>query len=169
MMMSVAGYEFDEQYMTDDNVILGVDTDGKFRVRFRSMSDRETLESLEQLELAYLAARDAANINQLLLISCMILDFLCIHLFWAGYGRMSRLLAFLLLNKNGYNAGKYISFEEQINIYKAYYYEALRQSYFDWETGNNYYFSFIKTFFLCYICVIKSWINDLQWFIERKS
>ena len=63
-MMSVAGYEFDEQYMTDDNVILGVDTDGKLRVRFRSMSDRETLESLEQLELAYLAARDAANINQ---------------------------------------------------------------------------------------------------------
>ena len=42
-MMSVAGYEFDEQYMTDDNVILGVDTDGKLRVRFRSMSDRETL------------------------------------------------------------------------------------------------------------------------------
>ena len=52
---------------------------------------------MEQLELAYLDARSDANINQLLLIPCVILDFLCIHPFRDGNGRMSRLLSLLLL------------------------------------------------------------------------
>lgn len=54
----------------------------------------ETQEAMEQLEFAYLAARDDAGINQLLLIPCVILDFLCIHPFRDGNGRMSRLLSF---------------------------------------------------------------------------
>ena len=78
----------------------------------------ETPQAMEQLELAYLEARSDANINQLLLIPCVILDFLCIHPFRDGNGRMSRLLSLLLLYKNGYDAGKYVSFEEQINNYK---------------------------------------------------
>ena len=69
-----------------------------------------------------------ASINQLLLIPCVILDFLCIHPFRDGNGRMSRLLTLLLLYKNGFDAGKYISFEEQINNNKAYYYDALEKS-----------------------------------------
>lgn len=81
---------------------------------------------MEQLELAYMEACSNANINQLLLISCVILGFLCNHPFRDGNGRMSRLLFLLLLYKNGFDARKYISFEEQINNYKVYYYEALR-------------------------------------------
>ena len=73
---------------------------------------------MEQLELAYLEARDDAGINQLLLIPCLILDLLCMHPFKDGNGRMSRLLTLLLLYKNGYDAIKYISFEEQINKHK---------------------------------------------------
>lgn len=107
----------------------------------------ETQEAMEQLEFAYLAARDDAGINQLLLIPCVILDFLCIHPFRDGNGRMSRLLSFLLLYKNGYDAGRYVSFEEQINNYKTYYYEALKQSSTD-------YFPFIENFrsmlYMCY-------------------
>ena len=109
---------------------------------------------MEQLELAYLEARADANINQLLLIPCVILDFLCIHPFQDGNGRMSRLLSLLLLYKNGYDVGKYISFEEQINRYKAYYYEALRRSSAGWETGENSPFpfaeQFLSTLYLCY-------------------
>ena len=154
MMMSIAGYEFGGKYKTDDNVILEVDADGTRKVRFRPTPAAETKQAMEQLELAYMDARDNANINQLLLIPCVILDFLCIHPFRDGNGRMSRLLSLLLLYKNGYDAGKYVSFEEQINNYKAYYYEALKQSSTGWDTNENTYFPFIENFlstlYMCY-------------------
>lgn len=154
IMMSFAGYEYGGKYKTDDNVILEIDSDGNRRVRFRPIPANETQVAMEQLELAYMEARNDANINQLLLIPCVILDFLCIHPFRDGNGRMSRLLSLLLLYKNGFDAGKYVSFEEQINNYKAYYYEALKQSSDDWETNNNSYFPFIENFlsslYMCY-------------------
>ena len=154
MMMSFAGYEYGGQYKTDDNVILEIDTVGNRRVRFRPTPASETPKAMEQLELAYLDARSDANINQLLLIPCVILDFLCIHPFRDGNGRMSRLLSLLLLYKNGFDAGKYVSFEEQISNYKAYYYEALRQSSAGWETNENSYFpfmeNFLSTLYMCY-------------------
>lgn len=154
IMMNLTGYEFGGQYKTDDNVILEIDADGKRRVRFRPTPARETAEAMEQLELAYLDARNDANINQLLLIPCVILDFLCIHPFRDGNGRMSRLLSLLLLYKNGFDAGKYVSFEEQINNYKAYYYDALAQSSLGWEDSRNDYSPFIENFlstlYMCY-------------------
>lgn len=154
MMMTIAGYEFGGKYKTDDNVILEVDADGTRKVRFRPTPAAETKEAMEQLELAYMEARDNANINQLLLIPCVILDFLCIHPFRDGNGRMSRLLSLLLLYKSGYDAGKYVSFEEQINNYKAYYYEALKQSSTGWDTNENTYFPFVENFlstlYMCY-------------------
>ena len=67
---------------------------------------------------------------------------------------MSRLLSLLLLYKNGFDAGKYISFEEQINKYKKDYYEALRQSSDGWATNQNSYepfiANFIMTLYRCY-------------------
>ena len=154
MLMSIAGYEYGGQYKTDDNVILEIDAEGNRLVRFRPTPAEETAQAMEQLELAYLAARDDANINQLLLIPCVILDFLCIHPFRDGNGRMSRLLSLLLLYKNGYDAGKYVSFEEQINNYKAFYYDALKQSSDGWSENQNTYFPFIENFlstlYMCY-------------------
>ena len=109
---------------------------------------------MEQLELAYMEARADADINQLLLIPCVILDFLCIHPFRDGNGRMSRLLSLLLLYKNGYDAGKYVSFEEQINRYKHFYYDALKKSSDGWEDNENDYFpfmeNFLSTLYMCY-------------------
>ena len=75
--------------------------------------------------------RDDVRVNQLLLIPCVILDFLCIHPCKDSNGRMSRLFSLLLLYKAGFDAGKYISFEEQINRNKGLYYEALRKSSID--------------------------------------
>lgn len=154
IMMSVAGYEFAGQYKTTNNVILEIAPDGTRSIRFRPTPAAETKEAMQQLEFAYLDACSNANINQLLLIPCVILDFLCIHPFRDGNGRMSRLLSLMLLYQNGFDAGKYISFEEQINNYKAYYYEALRQSSEGWNTNENDYFPFIQNFlstlYMCY-------------------
>ncbi len=153
-MMSLAGYEYGGKYKTDDNVIMEIDSYGNRQVRFRPTPASETPNAMEQLELAYMDAKMNSNINQLLLIPCVILDFLCIHPFRDGNGRMSRLLSLLLLYKNGYDAGKYVSFEEQINKYKAYYYDALKKSSIDWDTNNNSYFPFIENFlstlYMCY-------------------
>ena len=154
IMMNYAGYEYGGQYKTDDNVIIEIDADGNRRVRFRPIPASETSKAMEQLELAYMVARSDANINQLLLIPCVILDFLCIHPFRDGNGRMSRLLSLLLLYKNGYDAGKYVSFEEQINKFKSYYYDSLKQSSIGWDTNENNYFPFIENFlstlYMCY-------------------
>ena len=154
IMMSFAGYEYGGQYKTDDNVILEIDPDGNRKVRFRPTPAAEVEKAMEQLELAYIDARDDSNINQLLLIPCVILDFLCIHPFRDGNGRMSRLLSLLLLYKNGFDAGKYVSFEEQINNYKAYYYDSLKASSVGWENNESSYFPFIENFlstlYMCY-------------------
>ena len=80
----------------------------------------------------------------LLVIPVFILDFLCIHPFHDGNGRMSRLLTLLLLYRAGYVAGKYISIERLIERSKETYYEALQQSSQNWHGGNNDYSMFVK-------------------------
>lgn len=153
-MMQIAGYEYGGKYKTDDNYIIEEDKSGNRKIRFRPTPAAEVKDAMEQLELAYMEARDDANINQLLLIPCVVLDFLCIHPFRDGNGRMSRLISLLLLYKNGYDAGKYVSFEEQINNYKAFYYEALRESSVGWHENQNTYVPFIENFlstlYMCY-------------------
>jgi Fic family protein len=134
------------QYKQVDNVIMEVDANGTRRVRFEPLSASVTPEAVKQMILAYIDARSNNNINQLLLIPCFILDFLCIHPFSDGNGRMSRLLSTLLLYKNGFDAGKYISFEEQINKQKAAYYASLRESSDGWHDNRNSYFPFIENF-----------------------
>ena len=154
IMMNIAGYSYAGQYKEDDNDIIEEDRYGRRKIRFRPTSAAETPDEMEQLELAYREARDNPNINQLLLIPCVILDFLCIHPFRDGNGRISRLLSLLLLYRNGFDAGKYISFEEQINLRKGNYYDALKQSSHGWHEGQNDYSAFIMEFlttvYMCY-------------------
>ncbi|MCD7955325.1 MAG: Fic family protein [Lachnospiraceae bacterium] len=97
-MMSIAGYEYGGRYKTDDNVILEVDADGNRRVRFRPVPAAETQAAMEQLELAYMDAKNDANINQLLLIPCVILDFLCIHPFRDGNRYFAEYIAGFVTN-----------------------------------------------------------------------
>ncbi len=153
-MMQIVGYEYGGRYKTDDNYIIEEDKNGNRKVRFKPTPASEVKQAMEQLELAYMEARNNAEINQLLLIPCVILDFLCVHPFRDGNGRMSRLLSLLLLYKNGYDAGKYVSFEEQINNYKAFYYESLRESSIGWHENQNSYIPFIENFlstlYMCY-------------------
>ena len=146
VMTEAAGYEGSGRYKADDNIIAEVDEYGRRRVRFSPVPASQTADAMEQLLLAYVDARDNARINNLLLIPCVILDFLCIHPFADGNGRVSRLLTLLLMYKSGFNIGKYVSFEEQINNSKEYYYSALQESSRGWHTNENTYIDFMKNF-----------------------
>ena len=154
IMMNIAGYPFAGKYKEDDNDIIEEDKFGRRRVRFHPTSAADTPDEMEQFVLAYQEARDNPNINQLLLIPCVVLDFLCIHPFRDGNGRISRLLSLLLLYRNGFDAGKYISFEEQINNRKGNYFDALKQSSDGWHDNQNDYSPFIMEFlttvYMCY-------------------
>jgi len=141
------------KYKTTDNLILEIDPDGNRKVRFVPTKAAETQPAMQQLVYAFIDADNDSGINKLLLIPCFILDFLCVHPFSDGNGRMSRLLSLLLLYKAGFDAGKYISFEEQINKNKNTYYEALRKSSENWETNANDYWPFVENFiFTLLIC-----------------
>ncbi|MBQ9543555.1 MAG: Fic family protein [Clostridia bacterium] len=154
IIMTPCGDELAGKYKKNDNVIVETAPDGTRHVRFRPVPAAETKAAMEQLELAYLEACSDPNVDQLLLIPCVILDFRCIHPFRDGNGRVSRLLSLLLLYRNGFDAGKYVSFEEQINKYKDLYYEALQKSSAGWETNRNDYIPFVKNFlstlYMCY-------------------
>lgn len=154
MMMNYTAYEYSGKYKVNNNYIIEEDKEGNKKVRFTPVCAKETPTAMKQLTLAYMEARNNPNINQLLLIPCVILDFLCIHPFSDGNGRISRLLSLLLLYKNGFDAGKYVSFEEQINNMKGYYYETLGESSKDWHENKNDYVPFIENFlsnlYMCY-------------------
>lgn len=151
LLLSYERPAFAGKYKTADNVILEIAKDGTRSVRFRPTPAKETQTAMQQMIFAYMDARDDASINPLLLIPCVILDFLSIHPFSDGNGRMSRLLSLLLLYKNGVNIGKYISFENQINLYKHEYYQSLKLSSEHWSTSNNDYYPFINHFLVTLI------------------
>lgn len=154
IMMNYTSYEYSGKYKVNNNYIIEEDETGNRQIRFTPTSAKETPEAIKQLVLAYMDARNNSNINQLLLIPCVILDFLCIHPFSDGNGRMSRLISLMLLYKIGFDAGKYVSFEEQINNMKAYYYDSLKESSKEWEINKNDYVPFIENFlttlYMCY-------------------
>ena len=92
---------------------------------------------MENLCNAYEQAIANEKIDSLILIPTFICDFLCIHPFNDGNGRMSRLLTLLLLYKNGYSVGKYISIEKQIEKTKDRYYDTLEESDTGWHEEEN--------------------------------
>ncbi len=154
-MMRLANPLSNGDYKTNDNVIAKRLPDGRRIARFIPVTATDMPVAMQQLELAYQLARDNASVNRLLLIPCVILDFLCIHPFADGNGRLSRLLSLLLLYKNGYDAGKYISFENQINSNKLEYYKALKDSSENWHDNACRYLpfilNFIQTLYACYV------------------
>ena len=146
LLLSYTGFVYGGIYKKEDNLIMQVDNYGKRSIRFRPTPAKDTSDAMEQLVLAYIDARDNSRISRLLLIPCLILDFLCIHPFSDGNGRMSRLISLLLLYKNEYSVGKYVSFEGKINLNKGLYYESLRLSSIEWHENNNNYYPFIDDF-----------------------
>lgn len=124
-------------FKTADNIIRETDIDGKEYVRFRPVPAWETAASVDEMCNEFQKAKN--EVDPLLLNGMFILDFLCIHPFNDGNGRMSRLLTLLLLYQSGFIVGKYISIEKIIENSKETYYEALQDSSMNWhENENNY-------------------------------
>ena len=131
-------------FKTTDNVIAEIDSQGNKKVRFQPVPAWETADAIESLCKSFDEAIQDENVDPLIVIPMFILDFLCIHPFNDGNGRMSRLLTLLLLYRSGYIVGKYISIEKMIETTKETYYEALQASSEGWHENENDYIPFIK-------------------------
>lgn len=132
------------RFKNADNVIAEELSDGTKRARFQPTPAWETPEAVDALCNALREAAADPELDPLLLIPMFILDFLCIHPFHDGNGRMSRLLTLLLLYRSGYCVGKYISLERLIADSKETYYEVLQESSAGWHEGNNDYLPFVR-------------------------
>ena len=124
-------------WKSSDNVIAQTDARGVSSVRFAPVSAFETPMAMDALCAAFRAAEEGRRHDPLLVSALFVLDFLCIHPFSDGNGRMSRLLTLLLLYRAGYVVGKYISLEKLVEDSKESYYEALQAASAGWLSGKN--------------------------------
>lgn len=138
------GMDIGGRYKTSDNIIEEQDAEGNKSVRFRPMPAWETPEAIEKICQSYDEALNSENIDALIIILMFVLDFLCVHPFNDGNGRLSRLLTLLLLYRSGYIVGKYISIEKLIEQTKEIYYESLQLSSAGWHENKNDYEPFVK-------------------------
>jgi len=139
-----SGSSIGGHYKVSDNEISENDGQGNIIVRFRPVPAWETSESVDKLCEAYNRIVEKPDVDPLLIMPMFILDFLCIHPFSDGNGRMSRLFTLLMLYRNKYHVGKYISIEKVISDSKETYYEVLRESSVGWHEGKNTYLPFVR-------------------------
>lgn len=125
------------QLKTDNGEIIEKHPDGRVTVRFKPLSAAETPDAMEvlcQIASRLLIAKD---VLPLIVLAAFNLDFLCIHPFRDGNGRVSRLLLLLFMYHIGYEAGRYISLERIIEQNKERYYETLQLSSQNWHEGKH--------------------------------
>lgn len=132
------------RYKRKDNAIISI-SGGRREVVFTPVPASETPEAMGQLFLAYMDARDS-GVEPLLLIPCVILDFLCIHPFPDGNGRTSRLLTTALLYNSGFDVCRFVSLDEHISLTKGAYYRALEESSAGWCEDDWTYIPFVRYF-----------------------
>ena len=120
-----------------DNEITETRSDGTRFIRFKPLPAHQTPEAMERLHTLFNEQWNREEVDQLLLIPMYILDFLCIHPFTDGNGRMARLLTLLLLYHAGFEVGRYISLEHLIEKQKEGYYDALYKSSQGWHDSTH--------------------------------
>lgn len=154
-------------FKNSDNIIAEELPDGTKRVRFQPVPAWETSETMDSLCSALQEALMDPELDSLLLMPMFILDFLCIHPFNDGNGRMSRLLTLLLLYRSGYFVGKYISLERFIADSKTTYYEALQDSSTGWHEGTNDYLPFVRYMLGIVIAAYREFVSRVDVLITR--
>ncbi len=166
-MYKYEGYDLGGKFKASDNIIEEVDERGNKSVRFKTVSAWETPEAIEILCNEYDKAIGTGKIDPLLLIPMAVLDFLCIHPFNDGNGRISRLLTLLMLYRSGYIVGKYISIEHLIEKTKESYYECLQQSSFGWHEEENDYVPFVKYMLGVIVAAYRDFSERVQFLVSR--
>lgn len=141
------------RFKSRDNVVAEIDPSGNMRIVLRTVRHQDTEQNIDGMLDQYLIA-DSIGIEPLLLIPCVIVDYLCIHPYTDGNGRTSRLITYLMLYQHGFDVCRYISLDEHIALTKESYYRALNESSAGWDMNGNSYIPFIRYFlqmlFECY-------------------
>jgi Fic family protein len=120
-----------------ENAIEEVRPDGTRAVRFQTVPALAVPAAMAELHERFAAARDSGEHHPLLLVGCYVFDFLAIHPFRDGNGRISRLLTLLLLLQAGYEVGRFISLERLVDGSRESYYDALRAAGEGWHEGEH--------------------------------
>ncbi|MEK7875513.1 MAG: Fic family protein, partial [Pseudomonadota bacterium] len=120
-----------------DNDIIRKHADGRVEVIFKPVSAAKTPEMMKQLCLSYEHSISQLKYPDLYAVACLVLDFLSIHPFRDGNGRVSRLLTLLALYQHGFMVGKYISIERIVEQSKETYYETLNKSSQKWHEAKH--------------------------------
>ena len=120
-----------------NNEISETRPDGTKVTRFEPIPAHQTPDAMERLHVLFQEQWEKGEIDSLLLIPAYVLDFLCIHPFTDGNGRMARLLTLLLLYQAGFRVGRYISLEQLIENQREGYYDALYKSSQGWHQGEH--------------------------------
>lgn len=131
------------KWKDSDNVIAERTAEGELVARFIPTSAAGTPTAVERICREYSRQIDDGTYDPLLASLVFVFDFVSIHPFNNGNGRMSRLLTLLLMYRNGYDVGKYVSIEKEIENSKETYYEALSASSTGWQNGENDYVPFV--------------------------
>ena len=125
------------QWKQSDNEIVELHEDHEPTIRFRPTSAKQTPNSVAKLCDAYQSMKPNSELPSLVLDAFFILDFLCIHPFRDGNGRVSRLLSLLTCYQNGYEVGRFISLERLVETAKEDYYDVLYQCSQGWHEDDN--------------------------------
>ena len=136
-LLKHAGMSYGGHFKNVQNYINETKPDGTQITRFTPVAPYETEEAVAAICSSYERTLSMETVDPLILIPVFICDFLCIHPFNDGNGRMSRLLTLLLLYQNGYEVGKYISIEKQIEKTKDVYYDVLQRADYGWHEEKN--------------------------------
>lgn len=125
------------KWKSNDNEIIETHPDGSKRVRFLPTKAFLTPTAMDQLTQEYAMAVEQQKLDPIILVPLAILDFLCIHPFTDGNGRMSRLLTLMLLYQFDYQVGHFISLERIFEESKESYYQTLETSSQNWHEGKH--------------------------------
>lgn len=119
------------------NDIVDVLADGTHRLRFSPVAPHLVDTAMSDLVAGYHSVMSGGHVDSLIAVPAFVLDFLCIHPFSDGNGRLSRILNLMLLCQANYDVGRYISLEKVIEDSKETYYEALEASSEGWHEGEH--------------------------------